>query len=600
MRYLFAFLFFPVFLSAQDDDILVVRIAHSCSYEGEERASDYYTFKPSTEADRIVQEICDAKGLAKNFVVRSANVSNAVATMDADGRRVILYSTLFLEKFKSDTRTRWAAYSVLAHEIGHHLNGHRFDEQDPVRRKAMELEADKFSGSALRMLNAGLEDSKAGIEQFAREGETAKYPPGSARREAVASGWKKQDEHLRTIIGITTTTTNPGSAPAPDRDGDGTPDATDKCPDTYGLATLGGCPDADGDGIPDSEDKCKYQRGEARWKGCPDTDGDSLPDHEDDCPTVAGLTSLRGCPLADRDNDGVPDASDQCPNETGMRQYQGCPDTDGDGVPDPDDYCPTQKGLPALQGCPEKNKPTTKPSPVSSGAGARDLAADGLVFVQGGPFTMGCTAEQGSDCDTDEKPTRKVTLSDYYIGKYEVTQKQWRNVMGSNPPELGFPGCDDCPVENVSWNDVQDFLKKLNSANPGKNYRLPTEAEWEYAARGGNLTENYKYAGSNTIDDVAWYSPNAGFKTHPVGGKNANELGLHDMSGNVWEWCSDWIGTYPSGAETNPTGSSLGDTRVHRGGSLSRDALLCRVAYRTSALPASRHFTLGFRICRSR
>ncbi len=308
MRYLFAFLCFPVLLSAQDDDILVVRIAHSCSYEGEERASDYYTFKPSTEADRIVQEICDAKGLAKNFVVRSANVSNAVATMDADG----------------------------------------------------------------------------------------------------------------------------------------------------------------------------------------------------------------------------------------------------------------------------------------------------FVFVQGGTFTMGCTAEQGSDCDTDEKPTRQVTLSDYYIGKYEVTQKQWRNVMGSNPPELGFPGCDDCPVENVSWNDVQDFLKKLNSANPGKNYRLPTEAEWEYAARGGNLTKNYKYAGGNTLDEVAWYSFNSGSKTRSVGGKKANELGLYDMSGNVWEWCSDWKGTYPSEAEANPMGSGSGDYRVSRGGSWLLVALYCRVADRFSNTSSYRSNLLGLRLCRAR
>jgi len=387
-------LLLPVLLPAQER----IRVAHACSYKGENLLNDYFTFAPSTEADRIVQEICDAQGLAKNFIVKSANVPNALATIESDGRRVILYSTLFLEKFKADSRTRWAAYSVLAHEIGHHLNGHRFNEQDPERRKAMELEADKFSGSALRMLNAGLDDSKAGIEQFAEETETAKYPPGSARREAVASGWKKQDEHLRKVLGIRPSDpkTDGGAKPnAPDRDRDGTPDADDRCadepglaqyqgcpdtdgdgvpdpddqcPGTYGLSTLNGCPDADGDGVPNHQDSCRYQRGEPRWQGCPDTDGDGLPDHQDNCPTTAGLLSLRGCPLADRDADGVPDASDRCADTPGLKQYEGCPDTDNDGVPDPEDKCPDKKGLPALQGCPE-TKSTTHPPGGGDGVG---------------------------------------------------------------------------------------------------------------------------------------------------------------------------------------------------------------------------------------
>jgi len=625
MRFLALSLLLPVFLPAQER----IRVAHACSYRGETLLNDYFTFAPSTEADRIVQEICDAQGLAKNFIVKSANVPNALATIESDGRRVILYSTLFLEKFKADSRTRWAAYSVLAHEIGHHLNGHRFDEQDPERRKAMELEADKFSGSALRMLNAGLDESKAGIEQFAEETETAKYPPGSARREAVASGWKKQDEHLRKVLGIRPADpkADGGAKPnAPDRDRDGTPDADDRCPDepglaqyqgcpdtdgdglpdpddacpgAYGLSILNGCPDADGDGVPNHQDSCRYQRGEARWQGCPDTDGDGLPDHQDACPTTAGLLSLRGCPLADRDADGVPDASDRCADTPGLKQFEGCPDSDNDGVPDPDDKCPTQKGSPTLQGCPE-TKTAAQSTPLPGGAGMRagDLAADGLVFVPGGTFTMGCTAEQGSDCYDAEKPARKVTLSDYYIGKYEVTQKQWRDVMGSNPSS--FKNCDECPVEKVSWDDVQEYLKKLNAANPGKNYRLPSEAEWEYAARGGSLTKNYKYAGSSNPGDVAWYDSNSGNKTRPVGGKKANELGLHDMSGNVWEWCSDWFGTYPSGAETNPAGPSSGSSRVVRGGSWNGDTWSVRVSYRGNFNPSGRDDNVGFRVAQDK
>jgi len=144
-----------------------------------------------------------------------------------------------------------------------------------------------------------------------------------------------------------------------------------------------------------------------------------------------------------------------------------------------------------------------------------------MVFVKGGTFTMGCTSEQGNDCDDDEKPAHQVTLSDFYIGKYEVSQKQWKTIMGSNPSY--FSNCDNCPVEKVSWNDIQEFIKKLNQKT-GKSYRLPTEAEWEYAARGGAQSRGYKYSGSNNLVDVGWYGDNSGSKTHPVGQKKANEL----------------------------------------------------------------------------
>ncbi|MEZ4915060.1 MAG: bifunctional serine/threonine-protein kinase/formylglycine-generating enzyme family protein [Chitinophagales bacterium] len=167
-----------------------------------------------------------------------------------------------------------------------------------------------------------------------------------------------------------------------------------------------------------------------------------------------------------------------------------------------------------------------------------------MVYVAGGSFTMGCTSEQGSDCYNYEKPAHTVSVQSFYIGKYEVTQEEWRAVMGSDPPELYFKGCDRCPVESVSWNDAQDFLKKLN-AQTGKNYRLPSEAEWEYAARGGNKSKGYKYAGSDNINVVARYGGNSNNKTQTVGGKQANELGIYDMSGNVYEWCNDWYKGYP-------------------------------------------------------
>jgi formylglycine-generating enzyme required for sulfatase activity/uncharacterized protein YcgL (UPF0745 family) len=219
-----------------------------------------------------------------------------------------------------------------------------------------------------------------------------------------------------------------------------------------------------------------------------------------------------------------------------------------------------------------------------------------MVFVQGGTFTMGCTSEQGSDCDSDEKPTFSATVSDFYIGKYEVTQAEWRAVMGSDPAELYFKGCDNCPVERVSWNDIQEFLKKLNQKT-GKTYRLPTEAEWEFAARGGKKSKGYKYAGSNNIDEVAWYSSNSGSKTKPVGTKKANELGIYDMSGNVWEWCSDWYSSYTNSNKTNPTGPSSAQTnRVLRGGSWDSNARRCRVSYRSNGSPVSRDYEYGVRV----
>jgi formylglycine-generating enzyme required for sulfatase activity len=211
-----------------------------------------------------------------------------------------------------------------------------------------------------------------------------------------------------------------------------------------------------------------------------------------------------------------------------------------------------------------------------------------MVFVKGGTFQMGYG------------PVHAVTLSDFEIGKYPVTQKQWTEIMGSN--SSGFKDCDDCPVEQVFWDDAQEFLKKLNARFPGKNYRLPTEAEWEFAARGGNQTKGYAYAGGNDLNEVGWYADNADGKTHPVGQKKANELGLHDMSGNVWEWCADWYGHYPETAQTNPAGPTSGSYRVSRGGSWYLAAWQCRVSYRGNISPGRGRNNishLGFRVASS-
>ena len=215
-----------------------------------------------------------------------------------------------------------------------------------------------------------------------------------------------------------------------------------------------------------------------------------------------------------------------------------------------------------------------------------------MVKVEAGSFNMGATPEMKSPYEV-EKPVHRVTLTNnYYIGKYEVTQALWQAVMGSNPSH--FKG-DALPVEQVSWKDCQKFITKLNRLT-GKNFRLPTEAEWEYAARGGNKSRGYRYSGSNTIDDVAWYENDALSQTHPVGTKQPNELEIYDMTGNVMEWCQDWYGSYSSSPQVNPTGAASGSYRVVRGGGWSDSARGCRTSERDFISPGGRSSDLGLRL----
>ena len=203
-----------------------------------------------------------------------------------------------------------------------------------------------------------------------------------------------------------------------------------------------------------------------------------------------------------------------------------------------------------------------------------------MIAVKGGTFQMGI--DDGYEW---EKPVHQVTLSDYYIGETEVTQELWNAVMGSNPSK--FTGNMQRPVEKVTWNDCQTFISKLNQLT-GETFRLPTEAQWEYAARGGNKSKGYTYSGSNEIDEVAWYYDNNSDRTtHPVKTKAPNELGIYDMSGNVDEWCSDWYGSYSSTTQTDPTGPATGFLRVTRGGCWNYPAANCRVAVRNYSAPDS-------------
>ena len=228
-----------------------------------------------------------------------------------------------------------------------------------------------------------------------------------------------------------------------------------------------------------------------------------------------------------------------------------------------------------------------------------------MVAVEGGTFTIGATAEQESDAFDVELPAHEVTLSSYCIGQTEVTQDLWQAVMGSNPSYFSSRNNYDTnlqrPVESVSWNDCQTFITKLNQLT-GRTFRLPTEAEWEFAARGGKKSRGYKYSGSNSSDDVAWHwfnipsHDNAGYGTQIVATKAPNELGLYDMSGNVWEWCQDWYGSYSSDAQTNPVGPSTGNNRVFRGGSWVNDGYICRVSIRAGYAPTSTVDCIGLRL----
>jgi len=239
---------------------------------------------------------------------------------------------------------------------------------------------------------------------------------------------------------------------------------------------------------------------------------------------------------------------------------------------------------------------------TSGGGGTFNYPIE-MIFVAGGAFTMGCTSDQGNDCYDDEKPAHDVTLSSFYIGKYEVTQGLWKAVMGSNNNPSYFTESDNLPVENVSWYEVNKFIDSLNRKT-GRTYRLPTEAEWEYAARGGK-SGGFKYSGSDNIGDVAWYwgnngsSGSADYGTKPVGTKLPNELGIYDMSGNVLEWVGDWYAIYTEGLQTNPTGPTSGSYRVFRGGSWNYGGRKCRVSdrdYDYRGGPGGSNSDIGFRL----
>jgi hypothetical protein len=500
------------------------------------------SFDSDTEVDRLVSIIMKVQGLSNPYKIGSCNlVENAVA-INQDCEPVILYNPEFLKQVKQysfsstnipTTSEDWGVLLVLAHEIGHHQNFHLTSKDARLNAHVKELEADKFAGRILYLLNAPDLFTAQSVLRGPKISDEDSYthPPRLQRLEAFKEGWNK---------------------------------AKDKYPRQGTIQAL----------------NCN----EAMWTGKL-TVGENVTELRSIVPytgsnegtyveQVAISSGVRGLKLSL--------ASGRFEEDSGTLEYvvSGRPQQIG-------------SALFELNIGGQRCALSVEVQEYKVPEFVDDPLVGKFIFVQGGSFVMGCTGEQ-KDCDGDELPPHRVTLSDYYIGETEVTQAQWRAVMGEG--SIINKGCDQCPIESVSWNSVQVFINKLNTMSTGMYYRLPTEAEWEYAARGGKRSMGYLYSGSNDLDDVAWYNGNPEDRTQPVRQLQPNELGLYDMSGNVWEWCADWYDNYPSVDQINPTGPDRRTTRVIRGGAWYGEDADCRVSFRDDEKPDNSFNVLGFRL----
>jgi formylglycine-generating enzyme required for sulfatase activity len=521
-------LWLPDVLAAQT----LFYVRNGCAVNDAEMGQNHYVFDPSDEAQRIIRTIMEANFLEPNFVIKSGDVENALATVEA-GQRYIIYNTTYVERIKRSGGSDWPAFYVFAHEIGHHLSNHRFDLNDNAKSKEQELKADVFAGGMLYRLGATLDQAQIGIGNDFKEGGSNTHPPRRARLEAIASGWRRASE-------ISPQPKPVEISPLPKDDPTPPPvsDAAERRRDleAYDKAKASNTLEA-------------YQEYLRRYPN-----GIFAANARK---AVADIQYAKDAERRAEEDDLDWRIAQTADTEVAYQQYLNT-------WPEGRHRQEAENSLKALKA------PATITDPI----------AGTFIWVKGGDVRL-------SD-------TYTASLSSFYIAQTEVTQAQWRAVMGTNPSN--FKNCDDCPVESVSWLDVQDFISKLNSRSGGARYRLPTEAEWEYAARGGSKSRGFEYAGGSNIDEVAWYDGNSGSKTRPVKGKKPNELGLYDMSGNVWEWCSDWYGDYPNGKKSDPTGPSSGSYRVDRGGGWSNNAGVCRAAYRGNGTPAGRLTHIGFRL----
>jgi sulfatase modifying factor 1 len=567
------------------------------------------SFESDEEVERLVTKIMDVYGLPNRFIIGPCpRVPNAVATVDKNGAPAILYNPDFLKKVKvfsftaSDLPTEsedWGVLLVFAHEIGHHLCNHITSPHPDLTQRDMELEADERAGYILYLLNApDLKTAQSGLRvQQVSEAGTYSHPPKNQRLEAFKKGWDKAAERFP----------RPGSLS--DKDGDGISNEKDGCPDRW-SSNPSGCPDDDNI----NSDLQAWRR--AKEQNTISAFNDYLirfPVGEFREEAAIRLGYIEQEQKALNDNSAW-EVADEKNTKEGYQKYL-------------DKYPSGLHAAEARKHLEQLDKP------------------DFMVLIPGGTFNMG--SENG---DSDEKPVHQVTLSDFYLGKYEVTVAEfrvfvndtgyktdaekgdsskvyeyykWTNKSGINwrNDAEGKTAQDNHPVIHVSWNDAKAYCDWL-SKKSGKTYRLPTEAEWEYAAgngsrhtryswgddapsgkRGGNLADETGASGFNwkkTAENIL-LGYTDGFKaTAPAGSFLANDFGLYDMTGNVWEWCSDWKGDYPSGSQTNPTGPANGSYRVVRGGSWYSLPQRCRVADRDLYSPGNRYGNLGFRLARTK
>jgi formylglycine-generating enzyme required for sulfatase activity len=513
----------------------------------------------------LVTRILDVYNIDNTYIIQACTgIKNCVATQ-RNGIQYILYDPQFMEDIRVLSFTeseipvsqgQWNHLMVLAHEVGHHMNNHLINPLG-LKPRDMELKADETAGFILYQLGAPDLETACKVLRSSSISETgsASHPPRMERLAAFKKGWDK---------------------------------AAEKLPRSGTIKVLN-CISAQVNGELVAGQMAKEVSVSIPYNG---GNGGNHSGQSVQSTGVIGLTATLPSGRFANGDSSLRYLINGVPLGEGITNFE--INTGGK-------LCTISLNVSGLSGnkghlMNENGGDSNCAKPATKAAVIKNLLVGKFILVKGGTFFMGCTNEQGVTCDEDEIPVHQIALSDYYIGETEVTQAQWRAVVGNDPSELRFKGCDECPVDNVSWDNVQDFILKLNRSDDSIYYRLPTEAEWEYAARGGCYGKGYRYSGSNDPDEVAWYGNNADSKTHPVKGKKANELGIFDMSGNVWEWCSDWKGNYPSENLVNPTGPTKGIYRVYRGGSWGNNAGSCRMSSRSGSGSGYHDFNLGFRL----